>query len=272
MIHIRPSRLTTLLDRLTGRHLALAAIAVTVMFAFGYWQLSKHFPNHGLIEPETPQSISLSDAFYFSITTETTLGYGDIRPVGLSRLLACSQVFLGLLLAGIAVAKITSLSGRELRLASQNASGNWIESIRLPDGPIILTFATISFDGKVLRYDGENFTPEGEPCGFFKGEMIEISDNFLRFRYSNRDSDTEFFDEGVANLHFTGDAGTSRWTRYQATAHDFGKRRVVNYEGFRASTEESLIIHGADFSARQQLVRTFLSKLYNAKSSHKNAP
>jgi hypothetical protein len=82
--------------------------------------------------------------------------------------------------------------------------------IRLPDGPIIRTFATISFDGNVIRYDGENFTQDGEPCGFFKGEMIEVSDTFLRFRYSNRHSDTEFFDEGVANLNFTCDNRTGR--------------------------------------------------------------
>jgi len=35
MIHVRSSHLTTFLDRLTGRHLTLAAVGVTVIFAFG---------------------------------------------------------------------------------------------------------------------------------------------------------------------------------------------------------------------------------------------
>src|ERR1035441_5160860 len=124
MISLRPSRLTTFLDRLSGRHLLLAAVGITVIFGFGYWQLSQHLPEHGLIGPENPNRITIADALYFSIVTEATLGYGDIRPVGLSRLLACSQVSLGLVLAGLAVAKITSLTGRELRLTGQNARGD----------------------------------------------------------------------------------------------------------------------------------------------------
>ena len=260
MLHNRPSRLTTLLDRLAGHHLALAAIGMTVVFALLYWQLSNDSSANGLIGPEGKQSINILDATYFSITTETTLGFGDLRPVGLSRFLSCSQVLLGLLLAGITIAKITSLTGRELRLVSQNASGHWIETIQIPNGPIIVTFATITFNGSLLRYDGENFTREGVACGFFQGEMIEATGTFLRFRYSNRDSNTEFFDDGIAVLHFTSDPKTGRWQRYHATSHDFGKRWIINYEGFRASEEESGVIHGVDLVARQELVRAWVSK------------
>lgn len=269
MIHNHSSRLIALLDRLAARHLAIAAIVMSVVFALGYWQLSDHSSTNGLIGPEDKQPISILDAFYFSITTETTLGLGDIRPVGLSRFLACFQVLLGLLLAGVTIAKITSLTGRELRLVSQNASGHWIESVKIPNGPILITFASISFNGTIIRYDGENFTQEGMPCGFFQGEMIEATDTFLRFHYSNRDSNTEFFDDGIAVLHFTSDPRTGRWLRYHATSHDFGKRWIVNYEGFRASDEESAIIHGIDLVARQEFVRLCVSKLVTTQSPYK---
>jgi hypothetical protein len=259
MIQIRPSRLAALIDRLKGRYLVLAAIVITVLFAAAYWRLSRSPASNGLIGPESGADISFADSLYFSIVTEATLGYGDFRPVGLSRFLACSQVFLGLLVAGIAIAKINSLPGRELRLASRNATGDWIE-VNKVDGNVFLTFARISFDGSLVRYDGENFGSEGDPFGFFKSEMIEINDTVLRFRYSNRDSDTQFFDEGVCNMHFVGDGGAARWMRYHGTAHDFGRLKKINYEGVRASDEECKIIHGSDVSAKKQLVRQHLSK------------
>ena len=268
MFRIRPSRLTNLLDRLTAGHIALTALAATLLFAFAYWSLSHPSDGNGLIDSDNSNRISFLDSVYFSIVTEATLGYGDIRPVGFSRLLACSQVLLGLLIAGIAIAKVTSLTGRELRPVSYNAGGDWIELQKMPDGCVIITFATISITGDLIRYNGENFNSDGEPCGFFQGEMIELNDTVMRFRYSNRDSNTEHFEDGLANVHFVGDLHDGRWNRYHGTAHDFGKRRTVNYEGVRASEKESAIIHGLEFLPRQRLVRRYAKKLLSDADSN----
>lgn len=260
MIKTRPRRLTTLLDRVSGPHLALAMVATTVAVGIGYWILSALAPGQGLVGSDNTAGIGLLDGLYFSVVTEATLGYGDIRPIGLSRALACAEVVLGLVAAGIAIAKITSTTGRELRLTSQNASGDWIELNKVPDGQTILTFALIASNGTTLLYEGENFDRNADPVGFFTGELIDMNETMLRFRYSNRASSTTFFDEGVSSLRFVTDDHGQRWIRFQGTAHDYGKQRTVSYEGLRASPEASAIIHGIDVSARQQLVRDYLAK------------
>jgi hypothetical protein len=52
------------------------------------------------------------DSLYFSAVTFTTVGYGDISPVGVSRYLACAEAFCGMFLMPLF---IVSLSRRYLR-------------------------------------------------------------------------------------------------------------------------------------------------------------
>jgi len=39
--------------------------------------------------------LAFLNILYFSVATFTTLGYGDMSPVGISRLIAASEAFLG---------------------------------------------------------------------------------------------------------------------------------------------------------------------------------
>jgi len=69
----------------------LTSIVVLLFFTLIY----KTF---GLIEPVT----SWIDYFYFSAVTITTLGYGDIHPIGiLGKVIACFEVTCGLLIFGM---------------------------------------------------------------------------------------------------------------------------------------------------------------------------
>ena len=200
--------------------------------------------------PETQSKVTAQDALYFSIITEATLGYGDIRPVGLSRLLACTQVLLGLVLAGLIIAKITSSHGSELRVAAYQAGGNWIEPCRMPDTTIMVSFTTIFLSGDILRYDGENFDITAKPIGFFRGELIDCEGALLRFRYSNRESSTTYFVEGICSLAFSGRLGAQFWTKHHGTAHDLGTGQHVPYEGFRASPEEIAVFNGTNLKGQ----------------------
>ena len=50
----------------------------------------------------------LGRSFFFSIVTVTSLGYGDMYPVGISRAIAGAEVLFGLAFMGIMIAKVTS--------------------------------------------------------------------------------------------------------------------------------------------------------------------
>lgn len=256
------NRLTVLIDRIRTWQLVVVGILLTLSFAFIYFFISQSYPLHGLIQPDNIKELSIKDvkfqdALYFSIVTETTLGYGDIRPIGFSRWIACCQVFFGLFLAGMIVAKITSAHGREKRLAGYMAQGYWIELIEMPDKTFILSFAHIYLWEQNLRYDGNNFDENGKPKGFWEGELTGIKGHVLTFEYSNRKSLTDHFDEGICNIAFSQGANSKVWTQYQETGNDFGKKEYVTFEGFRASDEEIAIFHGKDLKAKQDLVQKY---------------
>jgi len=73
-------------------------------FGFAYFMLSCFSKENGLkvstvyLGESTPMTEILVRSLYFSIVTATTLGYGDITPVGVSTLLSSFEVLLGIFL------------------------------------------------------------------------------------------------------------------------------------------------------------------------------
>ena len=76
-------------------------------FGTAYFFLTPH--SHGLGSDGQPiAELTFWNALYFSFVTVSSLGYGDIAPMGFSKFLACLEVLLGLILMGIMLAKLTS--------------------------------------------------------------------------------------------------------------------------------------------------------------------
>ena len=73
----------------------LAHLVEIWLFAFAYYFII-YYEKMGALEGNFDGS--LLDCFYFSITTYTTVGYGDIAPLGDVRFLAGLEALLGLVL------------------------------------------------------------------------------------------------------------------------------------------------------------------------------
>lgn len=84
---------------------ALVLIATIFLFAEIYSLPANH--DAFMVEYGYPVSLSYGDSLYFSTTTFTTLGYGDISPVGHFRYVAMTEALTGLILIGLFVYGMT---------------------------------------------------------------------------------------------------------------------------------------------------------------------
>lgn len=98
-----------LINEVSLTRLLLTLLGITIMFALAYWVVAAVVP--GSLVPTYGESATIGpgDALYFSVVTLTSLGYGDIRPAGIARVLAGAEVVLGLSFFGVIVAKISSV-------------------------------------------------------------------------------------------------------------------------------------------------------------------
>jgi hypothetical protein len=94
------------IDRIKLRWILGLFVVGVFAFAVGYDVAGT--AGNGLIATYGSQKIGFIDCLYFSTITITSLGYGDLRPVGYGRLMAACEVVYGLTVIGIAIAKLAS--------------------------------------------------------------------------------------------------------------------------------------------------------------------
>jgi hypothetical protein len=82
-------------------------LLVALLSALAYFFLSMAGSGIASTTGETAPP-TMFDALYFSIVTISTLGYGDLRPVGVGRLVSSLEVISGLVLVAITVSKLAS--------------------------------------------------------------------------------------------------------------------------------------------------------------------
>ncbi len=82
-------------------------VAIVIAFAIAYYALS--LTAHGLSPTySTDTPVGIGDCLYFSVVTISSLGYGDIRPLGFSRVLVFVEVLCGFAFLGVIVARLAS--------------------------------------------------------------------------------------------------------------------------------------------------------------------
>jgi hypothetical protein len=85
--------------------LTVIFLAATSAFAVAYGFLTKFNSTNGLSHSRT---LDWFDYYYFSIVTASTLGFGEIIPVGISRALASCEVIFGLIFVGYSLSQVLS--------------------------------------------------------------------------------------------------------------------------------------------------------------------
>jgi ion channel len=106
-------RLLIALGNLTVAQLIASFAAAVIAFAVAYFFLSPI--GHGLsLTYATERPVASEDCLYFSIVTISSLGYGDIRACGYSRLLAGAEVLCGMAYLGVIVARLASAKQEQL--------------------------------------------------------------------------------------------------------------------------------------------------------------
>ncbi len=105
-----------LIQRRSASQLFLIWIGTVVLCGVAYW-LAALAGEHGLREAGSPVGgdlKGLASAVYFSFVTATSVGYGDVVPVGMARAIAVAEAVMALLFFGAVVAKFVSHRQEEL--------------------------------------------------------------------------------------------------------------------------------------------------------------
>lgn len=168
-----------------------ALVTITVGFGFGYWVLANTGPGYLVFTYETDAHPGLLDSIYFSIVTLSSLGYGDIRPVGPARLLVGLEVMVGLAFFGLLVAKISSVKQDYIlrRLYSEAEDeklarfASDLEELRA----LYRTTSTMLVDGELDPGLTTTFRRDTPGATFFSRYRLLLSEvaDFMLFEASN---------------------------------------------------------------------------------------
>lgn len=156
--------LNYLIEDVRLRSYLIAFLVVVVTCGWLYSHLTVH--GHGVNTP----GLGFLEGVFFSIVTVTSLGYGDIYPVGFSRVIAGVEVLFGLALMGIMIAKVTSrrLSYHVQRLFATDAQRRLDDFAERFDRIRTLLTRTTPALGSIYGQ-----TPEPHPSGYKKTQVLD---------------------------------------------------------------------------------------------------
>lgn len=157
---------TGLMEKLTEasyREMFLSWTIINLTFAVAYFSIAIVAPGHG---PNFPAELTplekLLDSVYFSVITATSVGYGDLVPLGISKALAMVQSILTLMVFAVFVTKLVTRR-QDLVLFSVHRMSMKSAFTNLRSGLFIIrkdfdrTIADAK-DGKMTENEWENLT------------------------------------------------------------------------------------------------------------------
>lgn len=103
--------------RVPGRHRVASLVRTFVLSIVNYFELLTWFAlvyatRPDLLNVRPPASASFADSLYFSVVTQLTVGYGDILPSGMGRLIAGIQALVGFFFSLIILGRVVALLPR----------------------------------------------------------------------------------------------------------------------------------------------------------------
>jgi potassium channel LctB len=223
-----------LLCRLPWWFLFVAVPIITLAFAGIYFGLAVSSPSNG-IRDATTHEISFWTCVYFSVVTETTLGDGNISPIGVARAFVSLQVLLGLVLAGIAVAKITSARSSIVARLTAMTEGDWVDCVRSSNGTFVVGRTWIEGSPDGLIFQGTDFHGDGTRAGSFISHSISLSNGKASFAFQAFDFTKKLFSSGVQTIRFS-NLVKGRYMRYSIAINDPTTREAFVGFGKRVET------------------------------------
>jgi hypothetical protein len=91
------------IEKLSYRSL-IGYSSITILIGSVYFFIASRYGDHGT----NIGNLSYPSCLYFSIVTFTSLGYGDIAPIGFGKIVAVYEVLSGLVLVALVVGKVAS--------------------------------------------------------------------------------------------------------------------------------------------------------------------
>ncbi|MDD2468293.1 MAG: potassium channel family protein [Desulfobulbus sp.] len=151
------------------------------------------------------QPFSFFNILYFCLVTATTVGYGDIAPVGWFKSVATADAITGIIMAGTLVANLTSELLDPL-IAVRALEGIWfkggnIDPVRQPDERLLFTIFRIYKSGREWLCQGNNYDYDGKYCHGFDGHVLAIDKNTLYVAYQNDAASSNDYTAGLWVLH-----------------------------------------------------------------------
>ena len=177
LIHLVDNNLVTRVEKISILGYIIRFAGAVIGFGLLYYLLTQY--GHGIgRDNEALDNATFLTGMYFSIVTISSLGYGDMHPMGISKVLACLEVLFGLVMIGVMIAKVTSY--RVERIYSSDAQKR-LENFAEGFNKSQRDFAEIMTNFEATRFEEIVHTLQAQ-CTAFSGYFLDAANQGDYFR------------------------------------------------------------------------------------------